>query len=189
MSRTSKFVSLVLRHQPQLIGVTLDENGWTDVDTLLAGLAKHGVELTRDQLFAVARDSDKQRFALSADRTRIRANQGHSVAIELDLPDATPPARLYHGTFAESVASIRATGLSKGKRHGVHMAAETDTASKVGMRRGAPVILTIRADEMVAEGHHFQVSANGVWLTEHVPARYIDFPSEARAGAPSCRPN
>ncbi|MGE3768006.1 MAG: TIGR02452 family protein [Kofleriaceae bacterium] len=179
MSRASKFLSLILRHEPHRVGVTLDENGWTDVDALLAGLAANGLPLTRDELFAIVRDSDKQRFALSEDQTRIRANQGHSVQIELDLPDATPPARLYHGTYADAIASIHATGLAKGQRHAVHMAAETDTASKVGMRKGAPVILTIRADEMVAEGIKFQQSANGVWLTEHVPARFIDFPSEA----------
>lgn len=179
MSRASKFLSLILRHEPHRVGVTLDENGWTDVDTLLAGLATNGLPLTRDELFAIVRDSDKQRFALSEDGNRIRANQGHSVQIELDLPDATPPARLYHGTYGEAIASIHATGLSKGKRHAVHLAAETDTATKVGMRKGAPVILTIRADEMVAEGLRFQQSSNGVWLTEHVPARFIDFPSEA----------
>ncbi len=179
MSRASKFLSLILRHEPHRIGVTLDENGWTDVDAVLAGLAANGLPLTRDELFAIVRDSDKQRFALSEDRTRIRANQGHSVRVELDLPDVPPPARLYHGTYAEALESIHATGLSKGKRHAVHMAAETDTATKVGMRKGAPVILTIRADEMVAEGIKFQQSANGVWLTEHVHPRFIEFPSES----------
>lgn len=179
MSRASKFLSLILRHEPHRVGVTLDENGWASVDDLLAGLAANGMPLTRDALFAIVRDSDKQRFALSEDGTRIRANQGHSVQVELALPDAVPPARLYHGTYADAIASIHATGLAKGKRHAVHMAAETKTAATVGMRRGAPVILTIRADEMVAEGIKFQQSANGVWLTEHVPARFIDFPSEA----------
>ncbi|MFN0252272.1 MAG: TIGR02452 family protein [Kofleriaceae bacterium] len=179
MSRASKFLSLILRHEPHRVGVTLDANGWTSIDALLAGLAKNGVLLTRDELFAIVRDSDKQRFAISEDGTRIRANQGHSVQIELALPDAVPPARLYHGTYVDAVASIHTTGLSKGKRHAVHMAAETATATKVGMRKGAPVILTIRADEMVAEGIKFQRSKNGVWLTDHVPARYIDFPSEA----------
>jgi putative RNA 2'-phosphotransferase len=179
MSRASKFLSLILRHEPHRVGVTLDANGWTSIDALLAGLAKNGLPLSREDLFAIVRDSDKQRFAISEDGTRIRANQGHSVQIELALPDATPPARLYHGTYEDAVASIHATGLSKGKRHAVHMAAETATATKVGMRKGAPVILTIRADEMVAEGIKFQRSKNGVWLTDHVPARYIDFPSEA----------
>jgi putative RNA 2'-phosphotransferase len=179
MSRASKFLSLILRHEPHRIGVTLDANGWTEVDAVLAGLAANGLSLTRDELFAIVRDSDKQRFALSEDGTRIRANQGHSVQIELDLPDSIPPARLYHGTYADALESIHTTGLTKGKRHAVHMAAETDTATKVGMRKGAPVILTIRADEMVAEGIKFQQSANGVWLTESVHPRFIDFPSEA----------
>jgi putative RNA 2'-phosphotransferase len=175
--RASKFLSLVLRHQPALVGVALDDAGWTDVELLLAGCARHGVHLTRAELAAIVRGSDKQRFALSADGRRIRANQGHSVDVELGLPDAVPPPRLYHGTFPGAVASIRAQGLLKGQRHAVHLAADTTTASKVGMRRGAPVILVVRADEMIAAGHGFQVSANGVWLTEHVPPRFLDFPA------------
>lgn len=179
MSQVSKFLSLVLRHQPQRIGITLDDAGWTDVGALLVALAAHGTHLTRDQLAAIVAGSDKQRFAMSEDGERIRANQGHSVQIELGLPDAVPPARLYHGTYADAVASIHSTGLHKGARHAVHLASEVSTATTVGMRRGAPVILTIRADEMVAEGLRFQQSANGVWLTDAVPARFIDFPSEA----------
>jgi len=174
---TSKFLSLVLRHQPALIGLMLDDAGWTDVDALLAGCATKGVRLTRAELGALVAGSDKQRFALSADGQRIRANQGHSIDVELGLPDAPPPARLYHGTYPGAVASIRAEGLRKGARHAVHLAADTTTASKVGMRRGAPVLLVVRADEMVAAGHRFQVSANGVWLTEHVPPGFLDFPS------------
>lgn len=173
----SKFLSLVLRHQPELIGLVLDDAGWTEVDALLAGCATQGVRLTRDELGALVAGSDKQRFALSADGQRSRANQGHSIDVELGLPDATPPARLYHGTYPGAVASIRAQGLLKGARHAVHLAADTTTASKVGMRRGAPVILVVRADEMVAAGHRFQVSANGVWLTEHVPPRFLDVPA------------
>ncbi len=180
MSRhASKFLSLVLRHQPELVGITLDEAGWTDVDGLLAACATRGVRLTRDELIALVAGSDKQRFALSADGTQIRANQGHSVTVELGLPDATPPARLYHGTYPGAVASIRAQGLIKGARHAVHLAADTTTASKVGMRRGAPVILIVDAAAMAAAGHRFQVSANAVWLTEHVPPAFLTFPSGA----------
>jgi putative RNA 2'-phosphotransferase len=177
--RASKFLSLVLRHQPGLIGLALDDGGWAEVDDLLAGCARKGVHLTRTELLALVRSSDKQRFALSADGRRIRANQGHSVDVELGLPDAPPPARLYHGTYPGALASIRAEGLRRGARHAVHLAADTTTASKVGMRRGAPVILVVRADEMAAAGHRFQVSANGVWLTEHVPPAFLDFPPSA----------
>lgn len=173
--RTSKFLSLVLRHQPGSIGIELDDAGWTDVERLLAAATAKGVPLTRGELAELVASSDKQRFALSADGQRIRANQGHSVEVELDLPDAAPPARLYHGTFLDALPSIRAEGLRKGARHAVHLTADTTTASKVGMRRGAPVILAVRADEMAAAGLRFQVSANGVWLTEHVPPAFIDF--------------
>lgn len=172
--RASKFLSLVLRHQPELAGVTLDAAGWVDVDALLAGCAARGVRLSRDELHALVAGSDKQRFALSADGRRIRANQGHSVEVELGLPAATPPARLYHGTYPGALPGIRAEGLRKGARHAVHLAADVTTAAKVGMRRGAPVLLVIRADEMAAAGHRFTVSANGVWLTEHVPVAFID---------------
>jgi uncharacterized protein (TIGR02452 family) len=180
--KTSKFLSLVLRHQPDLVGITLDEAGWTDVDTLLAGCARQGVPLTRAELEALVRDSDKQRYALSADGTRIRAHQGHSVTVALDLPDVTPPPRLYHGTFPEAVAGIRAHGLVKGKRHAVHLAADAQSASQVGMRRGAPVVIVIRADELAAAGHRFQRSENGVWLTEHVPLAFLDIPSVPARG-------
>jgi uncharacterized protein (TIGR02452 family) len=143
-NRTSKFLSLVLRHDPAKIGITLDDAGWTDVRALLAACAAHDHPLTRDELEQIVTSSDKQRFALSPDGARIRANQGHSVDIDLDLPRHTPPIRLYHGT--------------------------------VGGRRGKPVILQIRAEEMESAGFLFFRSANGVWLTEHVPPAYIDFP-------------
>ena len=175
--RASKFLSLVLRHQPELIGISLDDGGWTDVATLLAACARRDVHVSPDQLRALVADSDKQRFALSADGLRMRANQGHSVGVELGLPDATPPACLYHGTYPAAVASIRAQGLLKGQRHAVHLAADPTTASKVGMRRGAPVVVVVRADEMVAAGHRFQVSANGVWLTENVPPQFLAVPA------------
>ncbi|MEO8704400.1 MAG: RNA 2'-phosphotransferase [Kofleriaceae bacterium] len=175
--RISKFLSLVLRHEPARIGITLDDAGWTDVAALLAATAAHGVTITRDELAEVVRSSDKQRFALSDDGTRIRANQGHSVDVDLQLPPATPPAILFHGTVAPALPSIRTKGLIKGERHHVHLSAELDTATKVGKRRGAPVILEVRAAAMVAAGHVFFLSNNGVWLVDTVPAEFIDFPS------------
>lgn len=173
---TSKFLSLVLRHQPERIGIVLDDAGWTDVDTLLARAAAHGTSITRDELAEIVRSSDKQRFALSPDGTRIRANQGHSVEVALDLPPAPPPAVLYHGTVDRFLDSIRRSGLIKGARHHVHLSADRETAAKVGARRGKPVLLEIRADAMADAGHVFYRSANGVWLVEAVPPEFVVFP-------------
>jgi len=175
----SKFLSYVLRHDPAQIGITLDSAGWTDVDALLAASAAHGVSFTRDELAQVVATSDKQRFALSPDGARIRANQGHSVEVELELAPAVPPATLYHGTVDRFLDSIRGHGLIKGERHHVHLSADLATAQKVGGRRGKPVVLVVRAADMVAAGHAFFVSANGVWLTEAVPAAFVDFPLSA----------
>jgi uncharacterized protein (TIGR02452 family) len=174
----SKFLSLVLRHEPQRIGITLDSAGWTDVAALLAAAAAHGTPLTRAELDQIVATSDKQRFALSEDGARIRANQGHSVEVELELAPATPPTILYHGTVDRFVDSIRAQGLIKGERHHVHLSADLETAQKVGGRRGRYAILVVRAADMVAAGHTFFVSQNGVWLTAHVPVDFIDFPEK-----------
>ena len=180
-TKISKFLSYVLRHDPAQIGITLDSAGWTDVAALLAASAAHGVSFTRDELTQVVATSDKQRFALSPDGARIRANQGHSVEVELELAPAVPPATLYHGTVDRFLDSIRAHGLIKGERHHVHLSADLATAQKVGGRRGKPVVLVVRAADMVAAGHAFFVSANGVWLTEAVPAAFVDFPLPAIA--------
>jgi putative RNA 2'-phosphotransferase len=175
--RTSKFLSLVLRHQPQLIGITLDGAGWVGVDDLLAACERHGKPIAYDELEELVRESDKQRFALSPDGERIRANQGHSVTVDLQLPPTAPPELLFHGTVGFALDGIRAEGLARGKRHHVHLSRDVATANIVGKRRGAPVILTVRAGEMAAAGHTFYVSENRVWLVEHVPVRFIDFPS------------
>lgn len=172
---SSKFLSLVLRHQPALIGITLDDAGWTDVEALLRACAKHGKPLTRAQLEGLVAGSDKQRFALSDDGTRIRANQGHSVEVDLALPPAVPPAKLFHGTHPGVLDAIRTGGLIKGERHHVHLSVDVATAQKVGGRRGKPVILTVDSGAMHAAGHVFYVSANGVWLVDAVPAAFIAF--------------
>ena len=178
----SKFLSLVLRHKPETIGITLDSQGWIEVETLLEAMARHGHVLTRPDLERLVRESDKQRFALSEDGTRIRANQGHSVEVDLALAPQTPPELLYHGTVDRFLDSIRATGLEKRQRHHVHLSAEMGTASKVGERRGKPVILEINSGHMHREGHRFFLSGNGVWLVDHVPTRFITFPDAAKAG-------
>jgi putative RNA 2'-phosphotransferase len=181
----SKLLSLVLRHEPARIGITLDSAGWTDVAALLAALAAHGQPMSRAELDRLVASSDKQRFALSPDGTRIRANQGHSVSVDLQLPPRRPPALLYHGTVAAALPGIRAEGLQKRKRHHVHLSADLGTATKVGGRRGAPIILTVRADAMAAAGHVFYCSANGVWLTDEVPPRFLEIPRLSEDDEPS----
>lgn len=174
--RTSKFLSLILRHQPDRIGLTLDANGWANVDELIRLANQHGFPLTRPLLERVVAENDKQRFALSDDGQRIRANQGHSLKVDLQLSPSQPPDVLYHGTAARFIDSIRSEGLRAGKRQHVHLSADIATARKVGQRHGKPVVLVVRAAEMAAAGHRFYLSANGVWLTERVPAEFIEFP-------------
>ncbi|GGV73073.1 RNA 2'-phosphotransferase [Streptomyces massasporeus] len=172
--KVSKYLSKHLRHQPERIGLTLDEAGWVEIDTLIAAATAHGFRFTRDELDQVVATNDKRRFAVEG--TRIRASQGHSVEVDLGLAPATPPVRLYHGTVARSLSAIRAEGLRPMNRHAVHLSPDQETATRVGARRGRPVVLTVDADAMHRDGHVFHVSANGVWLTEAVPARYLRFP-------------
>ena len=171
--KTSKFLSLVLRHQPDVIGIKLDQTGWVTVDQLLVALNQAGRPLTREQLDTVVRTSDKQRFALSADGSRIRANQGHSVEVELDYDTAVPPELLYHGTPEHAVDSILQTGIQRMSRHHVHLHADRNVVDAVGKRRGKSVILTIRSGDMHRAGHEFMVTPNQVWLVDEVPNKYI----------------
>jgi putative RNA 2'-phosphotransferase len=173
----SKFLSLVLRHKPEEIGLALDANGWAAVEELIRLANQHGKPLTRPMLERVVAENDKKRFAFSDDGRLIRASQGHSVEVELALPSAEPPELLYHGTASRFVESIRAGGLHSGNRQHVHLSLDPVTATKVGSRHGRPVILVVRAWAMAAAGHTFYLSANGVWLTERVPVEYIDFPA------------
>lgn len=169
----SKYLSLVLRHRPEAAGVTLDAEGWTDVDDLLAGAERHGVPMTAEELCEVVATSDKQRFALSPDGLRIRANQGHSQPVDLGLAPTPPPPVLFHGTVERSVESILRTGLEKRSRQFVHLSADLETARKVGGRRGRPVLLRVDAAAMAAAGHEFYLSANGVWLVDAVPPSFL----------------
>jgi putative RNA 2'-phosphotransferase len=165
-------MSLVLRHEPGRLGLTLDAGGWVPVADLLAAL---GVD--RETLDHVVATNDKQRFAVLRGPDgveRIRASQGHSVEVDLGLTPATPPDRLYHGTGAAALESIRATGINKGGRHHVHLSVDTPTAQRVGARRGGRVaIITVDAGRMAADGHAFYRSDNGVWLVDEVPAGYL----------------
>ena len=171
--KTSKFLSLILRHRPETVGIALDEGGWAEVEALLAGMAQKGHRLSRAELDHVVETNNKRRFAFSADGTRIRAVQGHSRAIELDLSPRIPPDRLFHGTVARFIVSIRSKGLVRGNRQHVHLSPDRETAAIVGRRRGDPVILTIDAAAMARAEHQFYLSENGVWLTDHVPPGFI----------------
>lgn len=171
--KASKFLSLVLRHNPRKIGLTLDDQGWAEVDALLAGLKDNGRTLSREDLMQVVTNNSKKRFALSEDGKRIRASQGHSVDVELGYKASAPPSMLFHGTVDKFLDAIREQGLLKMKRHHVHLSTDRETAEKVGQRRGKPVILQVYAEMMVMDGHEFFVSANGVWLTESVLPRYL----------------
>ncbi len=176
LRQTSKFLSLVLRHQPQTLGLRLDPQGWVEVETLLAQAAAHGQPITRDQLQRVVAENDKQRFALSDDGQRIRANQGHSVEVQLGLPPREPPERLFHGTASRFLDSIRREGLRPGQRQHVHLSSDEATAQRVGQRHGRPVVLIVQSRAMAAEGHEFYLSENGVWLTLAVPVRFLEIP-------------
>lgn len=175
--KVSKYLSKHLRHQPEHIGLTLDPAGWVEIDTLLAAAAAHGFPVTSAELDHVVAVNDKRRFDVEG--SRIRASQGHSVEVALGLPPATPPPYLYHGTVARSLDAIRAEGLRPMNRHDVHLSADRETATRVGARRGRPVVLAVDAGAMHRDGCVFHVSANGVWLTDAVPPRYLRF-SEPR---------
>lgn len=171
--RISKFMSKVLRHEPESIGLILGDGGWVTVVGLLDGLANAGTSLTREELEEIVRTCDKQRFAINESGTLIRANQGHSAEVDLQLEVCDPPAELFHGTALTAVPSILRDGLLKMARHHVHLSLNPEVAAKVGQRHGKPAVLIVNAAEMRAAGHVFYCSANGVWLVEHVPPQYL----------------
>ena len=166
----SRFLSLVLRHEPGRLGLTLDPQGWVAVADLLAALP---FPRSEDDLARIVRDSDKPRFALSPDGRRIRANQGHSVSVDLRLSPQQPPGTLFHGTQSPALAAILSEGLRAGARQHVHLSADSETAARVGARRGDAVVLRVEAGAMAAAGHVFYRSDNGVWLTEAVPPQFL----------------
>ena len=172
-TKTSKFMSLVLRHDPAAAGVTLDEGGWCDIDALLRGMAAARHRITRDDLMDIVRTDSKQRYAISDDGRRIRANQGHSIDVELNLEPAAPPELLYHGTAERFANAIRREGLKPMGRHHVHLSGDEQTARSVGQRHGRPIIFRIAAGEMAKRGHKFYRSENGVWLADAVPPEFL----------------
>ena len=173
-TQMSKFLSLVLRHRPEVIGISLDKAGWTPVPALLEALTRAGKPLTRVELETIVATNDKQRFAFSRDGRYIRANQGHSASVDLGLIPCRPPTVLYHGTVDRFMEAIQSEGLRPGQRQHVHLHEEVAAAKKVAARRGQPVVLTIAARAMWADNFRFYVSANNVWLTDNVPPDYFE---------------
>ncbi|MCD8008668.1 MAG: RNA 2'-phosphotransferase [Clostridiales bacterium] len=173
LKSTSKYLSLILRHKPEVIGITLDEHGWAEVDELIAGVSRTR-PLTMETLEQIVREDEKQRYSFNEDKTLIRANQGHSIPVDVELEEVEPPKLLYHGTGHRFTASIDAQGLLRQSRLYVHLSADYATAKKVGQRHGKPVVYRVRSGKMHADGFQFYRSVNGVWLTKAVPARYLE---------------
>jgi putative RNA 2'-phosphotransferase len=175
--RLSKFLSLLLRHEPKLAGLSLDRGGWVDVGSLISGSRKAGVDLDRDLLRQVVDHGEKKRFSLSADGQRIKANYGHSIDVDLDLEPREPPEILFHGTARHLVEGIKDQGVVRGGRRYVHLSGNERDAEEVGRRHGEPIVLKIRARSMYADGFEFFLSESGIWLTRAVPPYYVEFPT------------
>lgn len=169
----SKYLSKYLRHAPHELGLTLQPGGWVPVDDLLAAAENNGFPIAYDELVDCVETSDKQRFSFDVSGELIRANQGHSVEVDLQLEEQEPPETLYHGTVERFLPSILEQGLIRGKRHHVHLSIDKETALKVGARRGKPMILSIDSGRMRGDGHVFYLSTNRVWLTDSVPPEYL----------------
>ena len=172
LTDTSKFLSLILRHKPETIGIKLDEHGWADVSELISGISKTR-PFDMKMLEEIVRTDSKQRYSFNEDKTLIRANQGHSIPVDVELEKKTPPEFLYHGTGEKFVSSIDKEGLLSKSRLYVHLSKDTDTAVKVGSRHGKPVVYRVADGKMAGEGYEFFLSVNGVWLTKAVPAEYL----------------
>ena len=172
----SRFLSYILRHKPDAIGLSMADTAWVNVQELLDKMNAHDKEITLNILKNIVQQDDKQRYCFNHDQTKIRANQGHSITVDLELTPINPPEFLYHGTATRNLESIRQHGLQKRQRHHVHLSENAETAMKVGARYGKPVILTIQSGEMATAGHSFYVSENRVWLTDEVPPQFISFP-------------
>ena len=171
--KLGRFLSLVLRHDPSAAGITLDEHGWADVKALLAGVSRTGRNIDMDTLERIVRENNKQRYSFNGDHTRIRANQGHSIQVDVELKEAEPPQYLYHGTATRFFHAIQREGIRKMSRQYVHLSGDFQTAMAVGKRHGIPMVVTINAAAMAQDGVGFYRSENGVWLCEHVEPKYF----------------
>ena len=173
LTETSRYIALILRHKPETIDIKLDEHGWARVDELIKGVSKTR-PLTMEILEKIVEIDDKQRFAFNEDKTLIRANQGHSILVDVELKEAVPPKILYHGTAEKYVALIDQSGLIPKARLYVHLSETSETAIKVGARHGKPVVYTVDTERMTADGFKFYLSVNGLWLTKSVPLEYLE---------------
>ena len=173
LKETSKYISLILRHKPDVIGITLDEHGWANVDELIAGVSKTH-PLNMSMLEQIVAEDEKQRYSFNEDKTLIRANQGHSIPVDVELEEKEPPEILFHGTGEKYVDSISKEGLIPKSRLYVHLSADEETAVKVGQRHGKPVVFKVKSGEMHRDGFKFYCSVNGVWLTKSVPVEYLE---------------
>lgn len=173
-TRISKFLSLILRHKPETVGLTLDSNGWVEVEKLLEACARKGNAFSREELEEVVRTNEKKRFAFDENRMRIRASQGHSIEVEIEFEEKKPPKALYHGTAERNVETIKQKGLMKMRRHHVHLSSDVETALSVGRRYGKPIVFKVKTEEMLTRGYKFYVSENDVWLTDEVPPMFLE---------------
>ncbi len=174
LKSTSKYISLILRHRPQEIGIQLDEHGWADVAELIEGIARTHKGFDMETLERIVREDNKQRYSFNEDKTLIRANQGHSIPVDVELEEKEPPEYLWHGTGEKYVPSIEKTGLIPKSRLYVHLSGDAKTAVAVGRRHGRPVVYRVRSGKMYRDGIRFYLSKNGVWLTKYVPAEYLE---------------
>ena len=173
LRETSKYISLILRHKPETIGITLDEHGWADVGELISGIAKTH-KMNMDILEEIVSTDEKQRYSFNEDKSKIRANQGHSIQVDVELEEMRPPEILWHGTGEKFTGSIDEQGLIPKSRLYVHLSKDEETAFKVGTRHGKPVLYIVKAKEMFKDGYKFYLSKNGVWLTKEVPVKYLE---------------
>lgn len=171
--KLGRFLSLVLRHKPSAAGIALDAHGWADIDELLSGVQRTGRQIDMDTLERIVRENNKQRYSFNESHTKIRANQGHSIPVDIELREEKPPRRLYHGTAERFLQSILRNGIQKMNRQYVHLSADFQTAMEVGRRHGAPVVIVIDAEAMAQDGMIFYLSENGVWLCDCVAPEYF----------------
>ena len=174
LTKISKYMSMILRHRPEAIGLQLDSHGWADVRELIRGIKARYPDFSREMLEEIVRTDEKQRYSFDQHGMRIRANQGHSVHVDVDMEEKDPPEILYHGTGRKSLSSILEKGLLPGNRLFVHLSGDTETARKVGARHGDPVIFIVHAGQMARDGYAFRISANGVWQIPQVPVQYLE---------------
>lgn len=175
LDKLSVFISLILRHKPETIGIQLDKHGWANVEELINGINDTGKKIDMEILEEIVRTDNKQRYSFNEDKTLIRANQGHSIPVDVELKEQKPPQFLYHGTASRFLDSIMQDGLKPMSRLYVHLSKDIETAMKVGKRHGKPIILTVNSEEMYNDGIEFFLSENGVWLTKNVDKKYITF--------------